>query len=466
MSSTGSTRRKFIKSIGGTAAMLAGGSILSRAAGLKEVVILKPEKRRLSADKVRIGTVGMGIMGFNDTRDALKVPGVELVGVADLYDGRLQHAKELFGQDIFTTRDYRQLLDRKDIDAIIIATHDLWHNTVSMHAMESGKAVYCEKPMVQHLEMGHGVIDTQKRTGKAMQVGSQRVSSIAYAKAKELYQGGDIGDLNLVEAKMNRHDALGAWDYSIPVDASPETIDWNTFLKDTPKIPFDTDRFFRWRKYKAFGTGMPGDLFVHLISGLHFLIDSKGPERIYASGELSYWKDGRDVPDVMVAVFDYPKTSTHNAFRFVLQVDFADGSGGGESTRLIGTNGVIEIEGNSFRVKHEKLPEAPGYGGWDSLDTFSEAGQKAYVDWYNQKYPPSMRTVEQPKDILYSAPQGYDEHVEHLTNFFESVRTGKPVVEDAVFGFRAAAPAVASNMSYFEDKPIRWDPDLMKEVQG
>ncbi len=461
---TENSRRKFLKSVGSTAALAVGGPLLGKAGSLENLILLHPEKRSGPDDRVRIGTVGLGIMGFNDTRDALKVPGVELVGVADLYEGRLTHAKEEFGAGIFTTRDYRKLLERKDIDAIICATHDLWHNTVSIDAMESGKAVYCEKPMVQHLEFGHAVVETQKRTGKVMQVGSQRVSSIAYAKAREIYQSGDIGDLNMVEAKINRHDALGAWDYSIPTDASPETIDWNTFLKDTPKIPFDTDRFFRWRKYQAFGTGMPGDLFVHLISGLHFLTDSAGPTRIYASGELSYWKDGRDVPDVMVAIFDYPKSKTHAAFRFLLQVNFADGSGGGEYTRLIGTDGMIEMEGNSFRVKHQKLPQAPGYGGWDSLDTFSQEEQKAYVAWYDRKYPPDTRSVLQPKDIVYSAPDGYDEHVEHLANFFESVRTGKSVVEDALFGFRAAAPAVASNMSYFEKRPIHWDPELMKEA--
>ncbi|HVB03241.1 MAG TPA: Gfo/Idh/MocA family oxidoreductase [Chitinophagaceae bacterium] len=457
-----SSRRTFIRSLGGTAALLAGGSLFSGAASLGEMIVLQPEKRRRSSDKVRIGTVGMGIMGFNDTRDALKTPGVELVGVADLYDGRLQRARELFGQNIFITRDYRELLERKDIDAILIATHDLWHNTVSMHAMEVGKAVYCEKPMVQMVDMGQEVVATQRRTGRVMQVGSQRVSSIAYIKARELYQSGSIGDLNMVEAKINRHDALGAWDYSIPPDASPRTIGWETFLKNTPRIPFDADRFFRWRKYRAYGTGIPGDLFVHLISGLHFITGSDGPVRIYASGELSFWKDGRDVPDVMVALFDYPGTKTHGPFRFQLQVNFADGSGGGEYTRLTGTEGVMEMEGNSFRIKHQKLPKAPGYGGWDSLDTFTEATQKAFIAWYNQKYPPDTRQVQQVPDTVYSAPPGYDEHVEHLANFFDSVRTGKPVVEDAVFGFRAAAPAAACNMSYFDRKAIHWDPINMK----
>ena len=125
-----------------------------------------------------------------------------------------------------------------------------------------------EKPMVQQIEEGHKVIATQQRTKKVLQVGSQRVSSIALAEARKRYLAGDIGQLNLVEAKIDRHSALGAWQYSIPPDASPKTIDFDTFLKDTPKVPFDPVRFFRWRNYKDYGTGVPGDLFVHLITTL------------------------------------------------------------------------------------------------------------------------------------------------------------------------------------------------------
>ena len=204
------TRRKFIKQLGATAALVAASPLLSEAAELKRKEILKPSKRISPNDKIRFATIGMGIMGYDDTATALKVPNAELVAAADLYDGRLTHAKELYGKDIFTTRDYREILNRKDIDAVIVTTHDLWHDTISIDAMNAGKAVYCEKPMVQHIDLGHRVIATQKKTGKVLQVGSQRISSIAFEKAKEIYESGKIGKLNLVEAKMSRHDALGA----------------------------------------------------------------------------------------------------------------------------------------------------------------------------------------------------------------------------------------------------------------
>lgn len=457
------SRRKFIRSLGGTAALLGIGSLAVTASETEHVEILQPEKRVTPNDKIRIACVGMGIMGFGDVDTAIKVPGVELVGAADLYTGHLARVKEVYGSHVYTTRDYRELLKRKDIDAIIVATPDHWHDTIAIAAMEAGKAVYCEKPMVQQIEEGHQVIAAQQRTKAVFQVGSQRVSSVALAEARKRYQAGEIGQLNVVEARMDRHSALGAWQYSIPPDASPATVDFDTFLKDTAKMPFDPVRFFRWRNYRAYGTGIPGDLFVHLISGLHFITGSLGPTSIYASGNLVQWKDGRDVPDVVVAIFDYPETKEHPAFQMTLRVNFADGSGGGEYTRLIGTEGVLELGWNDFKIKKHKLPEAPGYGGWDTYNTFTKEQKDLYVKNYDAKYPADKRKATETSSA-YAAPQGYDDRLEHFTNFFESMRTGKPVVEDAVFGLRAAGPALVTNESYFSKKLINWDPVNMRIV--
>src|SRR5581483_9961806 len=150
----------------------------------------------------------MGIMGFNDTNSALKVPGVELAGCCDLYTGRLDRAKEVYGNSLFTTRNFNEILDRKDIDAVIIATSDNWHSRISEAAMRKGKAVYSEKPMVHLLSEGLNEIKVQQETKAVFQVGSQRVSSLAFAKAKELYKAGAIGQLNSIQASFNRQSAL------------------------------------------------------------------------------------------------------------------------------------------------------------------------------------------------------------------------------------------------------------------
>ena len=201
-----------------------------------------------------------------------------------------------FSRETVTLDDYRRMLDDKSIDAVIIATPDHWHARMAIDAMNAGKDVYLEKPMVQRVDEGQEVIDVQRQTGKVLQVGSQRVSSIVYAKAKELLAAGVIGPLNFIEARYDRNSAQGAWQYSIPTDASPQTVDWDQFLGHAPKRPFEPIRLFRWRNYQDYGTGVPGDLFVHLFSGIHHVLDSEGPTRVMATGGLRHWLDGRDVP--------------------------------------------------------------------------------------------------------------------------------------------------------------------------
>jgi predicted dehydrogenase len=463
MSSTPS-RRRFIRQLGSTAALFAAGPLGATAMDQEHIHWLKPEKRYSSNDKVRIAGIGMGIMGFGDMECALKVPGVEVVAVCDLYDGHLQRAKDLWGKDIFTTKDYKELLARKDIDAVIVATPDHWHDHISIAAMKAGKHVYCEKPMVQHWEEGHAVIQAQKETGKVFQVGSQGVSGIALAEAKKRIKAGDIGRINMVESVNDRMGALGAWNYSIPTDASPKTLDWDRFLGDAPKRAYDPLRFWRWRNYQDYGTGVAGDLFVHLISALHFATDSQGPTRIFSSGNLAYWKDGRDVPDVLAGIMDYPETPEHPAFQMTLRVDFADGSGGNGYTRIIGDEGVIELGGGGFKLKRNKLPKAPGYGGWDTYLSFTEAQKKDYEKWYNEKYSAEDRKEIAPVETKYASPEGTDDRLTHFENFFAGIRAGKPIVEDATFGLRAAGPALCSNLSYFQKKIIHWDPKAMKVV--
>jgi predicted dehydrogenase len=461
-----SDRRKFIKQLGGT--IVLSSAALSGFAAMEdhERRLLQAEKRVSANDKIRIATIGMGIMGFNDTHAALSCQGVELVGCCDLYTGRLQRAKEVFGANIFTTADYREILDRKDVDAVIIATSDNWHSTIAIAAMHKGKAVYSEKPMVHYISEGLNEIKAQQETKAIFQVGSQRVSSLAFQKAKELYQAGAIGQINSVEASFNRQNALGAWQYTIPLDASPQTVDWNRYqANEKVKLPYDDNRFFRWRNYREYGTGVAGDLFVHLLSGIHFLTNSKGPDKIFSIGGTYYWKDGRNVPDVMSAVIEYPESKEHPAFQVTLRVNFISGEGERSSTKIIGSEGVLFMDDDQgFTISKNKMPVAPGIGGWDSLSTFPEAMQKKLMDNYNAKYSAADRQSPSLPGVTYHSPEGYNSSNDHFANFMDAIRTGKPVVEDAIFGFRAAAPCLACNDSYFQNKVIHWDPVNMKLV--
>ena len=411
-------------------------------------------------DRVQIALIGAGGMGSEDARSSLAQPGVEIIAVADVYDGRLARAKEVWGNHLFTTRDYREILARKDVDAVIVGTPDHWHAQIAVDAMNAGKDVYVEKPMVQKIADGHRVVEAQKKTGRILQVGSQRVSSIVYEKARDLLRGGAIGQLNLIEAWWDRNSAIGAWQYSIPPDATPENIDWDRFLGSAPKRPFEPIRLFRWRNYRDYGTGVAGDLFVHLFSGMHYITGALGPNRIYATGGLRFWKDGRDVPDVMLGLYDYPKTEQHPEFTLSLRVNFVNGAGETSGFRFVGSEGVLTI-GNGVTISKQPRESEPGY----TIGTFPKAVQEQFLREYREKYPPQVATADSIRpqaEEKYLPPRGYSDHLDHHRNFIGSVRTRKAVVEDSVFGLRAAGPALASNISYFEQRMCKWDPQTMK----
>lgn len=432
--------------------------LTTTAAGLAASALAAQETSSPNG-RVQVATIGLGGMGTEDTHTSSDVPGVKLVAVADIYQGRLDHAREVFGKDIFTTRDYREVLARKDVDAVIIATPDHWHSTISIDAMNAGKDVYCEKPMVQRVDDGKPVIAAREKTGRIMQVGSQRVSSIVYQKAKDLYRSGAIGELNMVEAWWDRNSAIGAWEYSIPLDATPQNIDWDRFLGRAPKVPFEPVRLFRWRCYRDYGTGVAGDLFVHLFSGMHFVTGAIGPTRVYATGGLRFWKDGRDVPDVMLGLYDYPATDAHPAFNLALRVNFVDGAGESSGFRFVGSEGIMTIDDGVTLSKQPRESE-PGY----TIETFTDAMQKRMVDEYRKKYPrPPMNadSIRPEGEEKYLPPEGYSDHLDHHRNFIHAVRARKPVVEDPTFGFRAAGPALLSNISYFEQRMCKWDPGTM-----
>lgn len=411
-----------------------------------------------SNDNIQIALIGAGGMGQGDAHASTSLPGVKLIAACDLYDSRLEHMKEVYGKDIFTTRDYREVLNRKDIDAVIIATPDHWHSRISVDALNAGKHVYCEKPMVHDIEEGQGVIDAQNKSGKVFQVGSQYASSVAYLKARELFKAGAIGKLNMVDAWLDRNTAGGAWQYSIPPDASPQTVDWDRFLGNAPRRSFDPVRFFRWRNYTDYGTGVAGDLFVHLLTGLHVVTGSKGPTRIYATGGLRYWKDGRDVPDVMLATMDYPETEEHPAFNMVLRVNFK-ASKESFGVKLVGSEGTMMTSYNSLDISRHPRTEEFDY----TTSTFPKKMQEQLRAEFEAKHPPlTPGTISHDEQRVYSG--GSDFHIQHHRAFLKSIRENKPSIEDAVFGLRAAGPALLTNESYFSRKICSWNPVTMKKV--
>lgn len=448
----GPSRRSFIKKLAGSTAAVAVGSNVFSAEGENKYFESLKRSAVSPNDNINIALIGAGGMGTEDTKTALRVPGAKFVAVCDLYDGRLKDAKDRWGSDLFTTRSYKEILARKDVDAVIIATPDHWHKQISIDALKAGKHVYCEKPMVHSIDEGHDVIAAQKQSGKVFQVGSQGVSSLGNEKAKQLLKDGAIGQLNYAEGFWARHSPVGAWQYPIPADASPSTVDWDTFVSNTNKRPFDATRFFRWRNYTDYGTGMSGDLFVHLFSSLHFITDSFGPNKVYSSGGLRYWKDGREVPDVLIGVFDYGQQA-HPAFNLSLRCNFVDGTSGTTYLKLVGSEGSMDITWDSVTLKRNKdvSSDDPFF-----IEQMKKAGTP--VTGRKRILPPQEYTFEAEKGYL-GGP--YD----HFANFFNAIRTGGKVAEDAVFGYRAAAPALLCNDSYTNDTAILWNPEKMQLIK-
>jgi predicted dehydrogenase len=442
------TRRDFIKmGTGATATGLAA-----------KVTILEP--LRLAAaprpvppsDTIRFAILGTGVEGCELLTSTLPIPGVECVAAADLYDGRHIAAKEaLGGKEIETTREYRRLIDRKDIDAIICATPDHWHRRIVEEACQAGKDVFCEKPMSHTVEDGVAMVAAVRKYHRICEVGSQRVSNILYAKAKEIWDSGKLGMVDSIQAGWDRNTDFGAFQHPVPPDANPQTIDWDTWLDGAPRRPFDLGRFFSWRRFKDYGAGLAGDLFVHLLSGIHFVTGTNQPaQRAYSSGDIFYYKDGREFPDLLWTLYDYPK------FKVVLRCN-SNNSEEGEFFRFYGKNGTMLIDGKSVTFK----PEAPSH----QMDSYTIHGwprklREQYQEEWKKEHPlPKVGEFRIGRDEteVFTTPPGYSDHTQHLANFFQAMRTRQHVVEDEVFGNHTAIGCHMSNQSYFNRTAVVWD---------
>src|SRR5207248_6263724 len=222
-----------------------------------------------AGSRVRFGMVAVGMRGNWLLSESIKLPGVECAAAADLYDGRHMLAREIVRADLPVTRRYQTLLEDKNVDCIVAAVPDHWHKQVVIDAVSAAKDIYCEKPMSHSPADGVAMVDAAKKSGRIVQIGSQRVSSQICAKAKEMIASGMLGEMMLIEGWLGRNDPTGAWEYPPPPDLSPANLDWNTWQGTvTPKVAFNPYIFARWRCWREYGTGVAGDLLVHLVRGM------------------------------------------------------------------------------------------------------------------------------------------------------------------------------------------------------
>ncbi|PYU96769.1 MAG: hypothetical protein DMG25_00885 [Acidobacteria bacterium] len=447
------TRRDFIRLGAGAAA----------TGATAKVTLLEPSALRAAtpavplSDTLRFASIGTGVRGCEDLKTALSCPGTEMVAVCDLYDGRLTAAQEAARKQLATTKDYRAVLDRKDVDFVIVATPDHWHAKIVEDACAAGKDVYCEKPMSHTVEEGFAMAGAAEKYNRIVQVGSQRRSGIVFAKAREIYASGALGQVTAIEAWIDRNDASGAWVYPVPPDASEQTIDWNRFLGSAPKRPFDAKRFFRWRCFRDYGEGLPGDLYVHLLTGILTITGVNAPpERALSTGGVFRWKDGRDAPDLIWTFYEYPD------FRVAVRCNLNNESPA-DVTRIFGTKATLEVKGETLTVVPQNTrPQPEGY----SIFGWPEKLRNEYLKEWRAQHPDpapgNYSVVEEAQ--TFQAPPGYEDQIDHMNNFLESVRTRRPSAEDAVFGNHTAIACHMANYSYFNKAVAVWD-EAAKQIK-
>ncbi len=400
-------------------------------------------------DSVGVGVIGAGIRGEILIRATKAVPGTRIVGVADIYDGHFARSREILGDGLITTRDYRKLLDNRDIQAILIVTPDHWHKTMALDAMAAGKDVYIEKPMTHSWDEGEAIIAAARTHQRIVEVGSQWASMPGNARAIEIIRSGRLGKITQINGAFHRNTATGAWYYPVPSDASPATIDWPRFIGPAPSHPFDAERFFRWRLYWDYSGGLPTDLFVHLVTATHTLMGVTMPSRVMGMGGIYRWKD-REVPDQMSAVVEYPEGFTLN-----LSATANNGHPFAPLT-IMGTDGSLEYHANRLVVHHEPMLENYTY----STNHFA-AGQKdafaAANDLERASMRPKATAATRPAPAEEIKVEGGDSTVAHLAAFFDSVRSRKEPFENAVMGHQCATVGHMINISHREGALVKWN---------
>jgi predicted dehydrogenase len=439
------SRRKFL----GLGAVAAGASIASKPL-VGKTFMLEPDRFWASpvpGEGVRFGMIGIGMQGSNLLADAISLPGIECVAACDLYDGRHTLAREITAKpNLPATRRYQDLLANKDIDCIVAAVPDHWHKQVVVDAVNAGKDIYCEKPMSHSPADGVAMVAAAQKTGRIVQIGSQRVSSQICKKAKDLIAQGMLGDITLIEGWLGRNDPTGAWEYPPPFDLSPQNLDWDTWQGTVPKKPFDPYTFARWRCWKDYGTGLAGDLLVHLVSGMMFMMGMNEPPKQAASvGGILRWKDGRNMPDIHATIFYYGDLPVYMRLNQSCEMP--------ETYRIQGSKGILEVGefGLSYTPQSGK-DSAPSY--YDT--SFPHAMREAYEKKWHEENDPKLGHEPMPETISFSG-HDYDDMKPHLWTFFQAVKSRGSVVEDAVFGHHAALACHMANESYFRQKAVWWD---------
>ena len=432
------------------------------AAGLLGVPFAPMEAQELTAParssaplNVSFGMIGIGMQWSVLMRESVAIPGVKCIAACDLYDERHVLAEEIAGDNLPVTRAYHDLLRRKDIDCVVVAVSDHWHKRIVIDAVRAGKDVYCEKPMSHSIAEGAEMVKAVHATDRIVQIGSQSVSSPLYAKARQMIGAGAIGEVSLVELTVGHNDPTGASVYPLPPGLSEQNLDWNTWLGDTPKIPFDPVKFARWRLWFTYGSGFSGNLLVHQLSGMQYALGLNAiPDRATSVVKIVRWKDGRDVPDMQLVLLEYGNLIVSG--RLTLDTETPT------STRFMGSRGVIDVASQLTYTPQFGIDLKPSYYDFG----FSHAMRDAYVRQWHAENDPRLEKLGPPDETQVFQCRSCNVTQLHPLNFFTAVQNRTPVVVDVVFGHNAAAACHMANQSYRMHAPVIRQNAISKLLNG
>lgn len=467
--------------------------MLPALGALKSTHSLKPEQSqssfRLTNSPIRLGIIGFGFRGEQLARainfahpdwiNSLKREqhpesqmvlhdyqhqqdlNIEIKGVCDIYDQRLKRGLEVAGEGARAYVDYRELLDRDDVDAVIVATPDHWHARIAVDAARRGKHIYLEKCMTRTAEEAVQVRDHVKKSGIIFQLGHQGRQHDLNQKAREVIANGTLGKITLIETTTNRNNPIGAWIYPIPENLNEKSIHWDLFQEPLTRMKaFSAERFFRWRCYWDYGTGLSGDLLTHEYDAVNTILDLGIPHSASASGGIYYYRDGREVPDVFHVNFEYPEQSLTLTYSATL----ANGTSRG--TLFMGADATLEL-GRSLSVWVDKAsgkyrsriesgiidPSAPvtRYDqGRKGVDAISSPTSKYFAD----------------RGLMYTYREGIlanPTHL-HLAEWLHCIRAGGQPSCHIGRGFQEAVTAHMATLSYKKGRRVRWDPEAEKII--
>ena len=423
------TRRKFLKKTAQAGAGIMGAPAFLRAAD--------------PSDVIGVGVIGLGNRGRQLLQDVLACPKVEVRGVCEIYKSRLQWGIEnCKNPNAKPFEDYHELLECKDIDAVVFGTPDHQHAAQTIDACNAGKDVYCEKCMTHTLAEAKEVVKVVKSTGRVYQLGHQLRSYPTYLRAKEIVDSGALGQISYVTAWHHRNspDNLHPWRYHLdekgnpPLDATPDNINWDFFLMGAQKRQFDVFRFLNWRIYREYGEGIAGDLQSHALDSINMILKLGIPKSCVASGGIYYWDDGREIPDVWTSAFEWPGRNVQVGYNCIL---------------CNGRHGWgVEFHGKDATMLLTV----------QNVSVYPESASPKYKDRF-QKQGSDMEDVP-----VYSFDGNTGlEYETHMENFFNCVRNRKRTRCSEDDGFEESVTAFMSIESQEKQKRVEWD-SVRKEI--